>query len=127
MEELVNKIMELGVSYGGKLLLALIVLVIGSLAIRTIKKMVSKALDKDNVDKTLKSVVKNTLNIALYALLGISIIEILGVPMSSVMALIASCGLAVGLALQGALTNFAGGLMIILFKPFRVGDYIECS
>ena len=121
MEELVNKIMELGVSYGGKLLLALIVLVIGSLAIRTIKKMVSKALDKDNVDKTLKSVVKNTLNIALYALLGISIIEILGVPMSSVMALIASCGLAVGLALQGALTNFAGGLMIILFKPFRVG------
>ena len=50
MEELVNKIMELGVSYGGKLLLALIVLVIGSLAIRTIKKMVSKALDKDNVD-----------------------------------------------------------------------------
>ncbi|MBR2546025.1 MAG: hypothetical protein IKE93_07670, partial [Erysipelotrichaceae bacterium] len=63
MEELVNKIMELGVSYGGKLLLALIVLVIGSLAIRTIKKMVSKALDKDNVDKTLKSVVKNTLNI----------------------------------------------------------------
>lgn len=127
MEELVSKIMELGVSYGGKLLLALLVLIVGSLAIKTVRKMVSRALDKDDVDKTLKSVVKNSLNIVLYALLGISIIEILGVPMSSVMALIASCGLAIGLALQGALTNFAGGLMIILFKPFRVGDYIECS
>ena len=127
MEDLINKIMELGVSYGGKLLLALLVGIVGSLAIRTVKKMVAKALDRDEVDKTLKSVIKNSLNIALYALLGISIIEILGVPMSSVMALIASCGLAIGLALQGALTNFAGGLMIILFKPFRVGDYIECT
>ena len=127
MEDLISKIMELGVSYGGKLLLALIVLVVGTIAIRTIKRLVDKTLDKDNVDRTLQSVLKNSLNIALYALLGISIIEILGVPMSSVMALIASCGLAIGLALQGALTNFAGGLMIILFKPFRVGDYIECS
>lgn len=127
MEDLINKIMELGVSYGGKLLLALLVGIVGSLAIKTVKKMVAKALDRDEVDKTLKSVIKNSLNIALYALLGISIIEILGVPMSSVMALIASCGLAIGLALQGALTNFAGGLMIILFKPFRVGDYIECA
>ena len=127
MEDLINKIMELGVSYGGKLLLALLVGIVGSLAIKTVKKMVAKALDRDEVDKTLKSVIKNSLNIALYALLGISIIEILGVPMSSVMALIASCGLAIGLALQGALTNFAGGLMIIIFKPFRVGDYIECA
>ena len=99
MEDLINKIMELGVSYGGKLLLALLVGIVGSLAIRTVKKMVAKALDRDEVDKTLKSVIKNSLNIALYALLGISIIEILGVPMSSVMALIASCGLAIGLAL----------------------------
>ena len=127
MEDLISKIMELGVSYGGKLLLALIVLVVGTIAIRTIKRLVDKTLDKDNVDRTLQSVLKNSLNVALYALLAISIIEILGVPMSSVMALIASCGLAIGLALQGALTNFAGGLMIILFKPFRVGDYIECS
>ena len=74
-----------------------------------------------------KVILKNIVLFVLYAVLGISIIEILGVPMTSVITIIASCGLAIGMSLQGALSNFAGGLMILLFKPFKVGDYIESN
>ena len=65
------------------------------------------------------------MKILLYVILIISVIEILGIPMSSVVAVLASCGLALGLALQGALGNLAGGLMVLIFKPFKLGDYIE--
>ncbi|MBQ7702779.1 MAG: mechanosensitive ion channel family protein, partial [Firmicutes bacterium] len=70
---------------------------------------------------------KKIIQIILYAILIISIIEILGVPMSSVIAVLASCGLAVGLALQGALSNVAGGVMILITKPFKVGDFVESA
>jgi len=122
-----KKIVELCVSYGGKLLLALVVLIAGLLAIKSVRKMLERILGKETLDATLAVVIKNTAMIVLYAVLILSIIEILGVPMTSVMALIASCGLAIGMSLQGALANFAGGIMILIFKPFKVGDYIECS
>ena len=127
MEDVLKKVTELCVTYGGKLLLAIVALIVGLLVIKYVKKLLKKVLDKDSIDKTLQVVVKNIVITVLYAILIISVIEILGVPMTSVMALIASCGLAIGLSLQGALANFAGGLMILMFKPFRVGDYIESS
>ena len=127
MEDNLKNITELGVSYGGKLLLAIVALVVGLLVIRSVRNMLKKFLDSDSIDKTLQVVIKNVVMIVLYAILIISVIEILGVPMTSVMALIASRGLAIGMSLQGALANFAGGIMILIFKPFKVGDYIECS
>ena len=76
------------------------------------------------VDPTAASFFKNAVKIGLYVILVVSIIGILGVPMASVVAVIASCGVAVGLALQGALGNLAGGIMLLIFRPFAVGDYI---
>ena len=127
MEEFKSKAIEILSTYGGKLILAVVVLVVGLIIIKLINKFVKKMLDRSKIDRTVKSVIRNTTKILLYLILIIGIIEILGVPMSSVVAVIASCGLAVGLALQGALGNFAGGLMILIFKPFKVGDFIEST
>lgn len=127
MKEFVSKLIDYGVSIGGKILLALVVLIVGCLIIKGIKKAMAKADKISKLDKTVQSFLKNLVSILLYVLLIITVISILGIPMTSVVAVLASCGLAIGLALQGALGNFAGGLMILVFKPFRVGDYIEAS
>ena len=127
MAEFTNKIIELATNAGGKLILAIVVFIIGKIIIKAIKKGLDK-LDKiSKLDKTVQSFVKNLISALLYAVLVIAVIEILGIPMTSVIAVLASCGLAVGLALQGALTNFAGGLMILIFKPFRVGEYVDAA
>ena len=127
MEEFVSKCIELGANVGGKLISAILVLIIGSIAIKAVKKALNKADKISKLDKTVQSFVKNFVNVALYAILIISVIGILGIPMTSVAAVLASCSLAIGLSLQGALSNLAGGLMILIFKPFRVGDYISAS
>lgn len=127
MEEFKKKAIEMLSSYGGKILLAIAVLVVGLLVIKLLKRVVKKLLEKSKLDGTVKSVIRNIVKMLLYLVLIVGIIEILGVSMSSVVAVIASCGLAVGLALQGALGNLAGGLMILIFKPFKVGDFIEST
>ena len=127
MEDFKRQAIELAATYGGKLLLAIIVLIVGLLVIRALQKLAGKAIDRTKLDDTVKSLAKNVVRTLLYLTLIISVIEILGVSMSSVIAVLASCGLAVGLAMQGALANLAGGLMILIFKPFKVGDYIESA
>jgi len=120
-----DNVISLAVTYGGKLLLALIVLLVGRFVIKYVKKFMDKKEANTNIDRTLWAILKNVVNVVLYAVIAMCIIEIMGVPMTSIMTLVASCGLAVGLSLQGALANLAGGIMILLFKPFKVGDYIE--
>ena len=127
MEDFKRQAIELATTYGGKILLALIVLIVGLLIIRALTRLANKAVDRTKLDDTIKSLAKNVVKTLLYVILIISVIDILGVSMSSVIAVLASCGLAVGLAMQGALANLAGGLMILIFKPFRVGDYIESA
>jgi len=127
MEQFISNGIDLISTYGGKIVLAIVVLIIGALLIKLLKKLTAKAVDKTQLDPTIKSVIKSVVKVLLYVILIISVIEILGVSMSSVIAVLASCGLAVGLALQGALGNLAGGLMILVFKPFKVGDYIEST
>jgi len=127
MNEFAKNGIELLTTYGGKIVLAIVVLIVGSLLIKLLNKLAGKAIDKSKLDTTVKQVAKNIVKALLYVILIISVVEILGVSMSSVVALLASCGLAVGLALQGALSNLAGGLMILIFKPFKVGDYIEST
>ena len=127
MEDFKRQVIELATTYGGKILLALIVLIIGSFVIKALKKLADKAIDRTKLDETVKVLAKKVVKALLYIILIISVIEILGVSMSSVIAVLASCGLAVGLAMQGALANLAGGLMILIFKPFKVGDYIDST
>ena len=127
MEQFISNIIDLVSTYGGQLVLAIVVLIIGMIVIKLLNKMAGKALDRTKLDDTVKGIVKHVIKVLLYVILIIGVIDILGVSMSSVIAILASCGLAVGLALQGALSNLAGGVMILVFKPFKVGDYIEST
>lgn len=128
MEEFTNKLIEMGATSGGKILLAILVLVIGLILIRkVIMKIVKNRLGKTKLDDSVKNIIAKVVQFLLYLILVIALIEILGIPMTSVAALVASGGLAVGLAFQGALGNLAGGFLILIFKPFKVGDYIDAA
>lgn len=127
MSKFLDTVINLVTTYGGKIILAAIVLIVGSLVIKGLNKAIKKALDKTKLDLPVKKIVEKILKAVLYVVLIIAVVDILGVNMSSVIAILASCGLAVGLALQGALTNLAGGIMILIFKPFKLEDYIEAA
>lgn len=127
MEEFIKKLQELLATYGGKVLLAIVVLIIGIIVIKLINKAVGKLLEKGKLEATAKSVISKLIKAVLYIILILTIVSILGVPMTSVVTLLATCGVAVGLALQGALSNLAGGLMILIFKPFKIGDYVDTA
>lgn len=112
------------ISFGVKVLLALIVFFIGSKVIKFIRKTVRRSLERSTVDKGVEQFADSVIKVVLYALLVLSIAVKFGVDTASVAALFASGGVAIGLALQGTLSNFAGGVLILLLKPFTVGDYI---
>lgn len=112
---------------GLKLIAALIVFLLGRWVIKLVKKWMANGLMSKHGDATLHSFLSNLVSVLLYFVLIISIISILGINTSSLVALLASAGLAVGMALSGTLQNFAGGVMIILFRPFKVGDYISAQ
>ncbi len=127
MDEFMNKVIDIGATSGGKIVLAIIVLIVGLLLIKMITKGVNRHVEKSKMEPTVKLIVTKLVKILLYVVLVVGLIEILGVPMTSVAALIASGGLAVGLGFQGALANLAGGFLILIFKPFKVGDYIASA
>ena len=127
MEEFLNKVIELGTTYGGKVILAIVAALIGLLIIKLICKALKKIFSKSKLDEPVQTIIVKIIKVLLHVILIVAIIEILGVPMTSVAALIASAGLAVGLAFQGALANLAGGLMILIFRPFKLGDYVSAS
>ena len=112
-------------SYGLRLLGAVIALIIGLWIIRILTRTTSKLMEKKDVDPSLRSFLRTGFNILLKVLLIISIATMIGVPMTSFVAILGAAGLAVGLALSGTLQNFAGGVMILLFRPFKVGDFVE--
>ncbi|ASW75767.1 mechanosensitive ion channel protein [Chryseobacterium piperi] len=106
---------------------AFLIYIIGSWMIRMIKRLVEKAFKKRNMDASLQLFLLNIINWGLNILLFIVVVTQLGVQTSAFVAMIGAAGLAVGLALQGSLTNFAGGILILLLKPFRIGDFISAS
>lgn len=112
---------------GLKLLAAIVVLLLGRWIIKLVKKWMTGGLMSKHVDPTLHSFLSHLVSVLLYFILIISIISILGINTSSLVALLASAGLAVGMALSGTLQNFAGGVMIIMFRPFKVGDFISAQ
>lgn len=112
------------IAFGMKILFSIIFFLIGMKIISILRKMVRKSLERSNADAGVKQFVDSFLKAGLYALLLIMIVTSLGVEPASIAALLASGGVAIGLALQGSLSNFAGGVLILLLKPFVVGDYI---
>ena len=118
---------ELGATLGVKLISAVIVLFVGHKIIKFVKKWIGTSHKLDKLDSGVRSFISSFSGIALYVVLFITVAMMLGIPTTSFITALASCGVAIGLALQGSLSNFAGGLMILLFKPFKIGDYIETA
>lgn len=114
-------------TYGPKLLGGILVWIIGSFVIKILMGSFSKMLDKRKTDASLKPFLMSLVGILLKTMLAISVLGMLGVQMTSFIAILGAAGLAVGMALSGTLQNFAGGVIILLFKPFRVGDYVDAQ
>jgi small conductance mechanosensitive channel len=121
------KAIELIMTYGPKLLLAIVVLLIGLWIVKLVVKAFRKAMEKGGMDVSLQHFLASLANILLKALLFISVASMVGIATTSFVAILGAAGLAIGLALQGSLANFAGGVLILLFKPFKVGDFINAQ
>lgn len=113
--------------YGPKLIGAILVLIIGLWIVKMLTKGFDRLMVKSKLDDSLRPFLMSLVNTLLKVLLGISIMGMLGIEMTSFIAILASAGLAVGMALSGTLQNFAGGVMILIFKPFKVGDFIDAQ
>jgi len=122
-----DKALELILEYSPKVITALVILIIGLWLIKFITKYAQKMMLKNGVDETLMKFLGNLISWVLKILLFITVISQLGVPATSFIAILGAAGLAIGLALQGSLANFAGGALIMIFKPFKVGDLIEAQ
>lgn len=127
MEEFLNKLVGIGVEYGSRLLISLVVLIIGSRLIKILDRSLKKERKFSKIDKEVKEFLIGFINIALKVLLFITILSVLGIPMTSLITILGSAAVAIGLALQGGLSNLAGGLMLLIFKPFKDGDFIEAE
>lgn len=125
LQILMQQLIDWGVGAGGRIIGAVIIFVVGRFLISFIKKVVSQLLMKRHIDAGIQTFVKSLVNILLTVLLIIAVIGKLGVETTSFAALLASAGVAIGMALSGNLQNFAGGLIVLLFRPFKVGDFIE--
>ncbi|HPI69137.1 MAG TPA: mechanosensitive ion channel, partial [Bacteroidales bacterium] len=123
----IDKIVDFGIEYGPKLLGAILVLVLGLWIIKLITRWVGKSLLKSKIDPSLAPFLKSLTNILLKVMLIISVMGMIGIQMTSFIAVLGAAGLAIGMALSGTLQNFAGGVMILIFKPFKVGDFIEAE
>lgn len=127
LEIILGKLIDMGISAGKSILVALIVFIVGRFLISLINKFVAKVLEQRKIDITIQTFLKSLVNILLTLLLIVSVVGALGVNTTSFAALLASAGVAVGMALSGNLQNFAGGLIVLLFRPYKVGDWIEAQ
>jgi small conductance mechanosensitive channel len=125
LEQLIARLMDLGVVFGMKVLAALAVFVLGRWVAIFLRNFLEKSMRRTKVDETLITFTTNLTYIALFAFVVIAALAQLGIQTTSFIALLGAAGLAIGLALQGSLANFAAGVLMILFRPFKVDDYIE--
>lgn len=126
-DDAIAKIANGLVSFGFKLLIAILVFYVGRFIIRKLYKMTLNVMTRRRMDASLTTFVLSLIKMVLYFILIITIIGILGIETSSFLAIFASAGVAIGMALSGTLQNFAGGVLILLLKPYKVGDYIEAQ
>ena len=125
LEEQMRRAGQWLMSKAGMVLLALICLVIGLRLVKWIMKVVRKSFGKSKLDPTVASFLGSIINILLYILVFITVISIMGIQVTSFVTLLGTAGVAIGLAVQGSLSNFAGGVLILILKPFVIGDYIK--
>jgi small conductance mechanosensitive channel len=126
-QEILNQLVTIGVDYGPKLIGAIVVWIIGAWIIKRFSKVLAKSLEKRKMDESLKPFLRSLFEVLLKVLLAISVLGMLGIEMTSFIAILGAAGLAIGMALSGSLQNFAGGVLILFFKPFKVGDVIEAQ
>jgi len=127
MEEIFRKIMEIIIQYGPRLIGAIAVWIIGSWIIKALTKGFARMMEKRKTDKTLRPFLKGLFSTILKVLLIVSILGTVGIQMLSFVAILGAAGLAIGMALSGTLQNFAGGVMLLMLKPFQAGDLIEAQ
>ena len=113
------------ITLGGRIIGAMIILVVGKLIVNWINRIFRLLLEKQNVEPSVQTFLKSTVNILLLVMLGIAVVSKLGIEITGFAALLASAGVAIGVALSGNLQNVAGGLIILIFRPYKVGDYID--
>jgi len=127
VQEITQWLTDTAMNYGLKLIGAILVLIIGFWIIKVIMKGLKKGFEKRKMDESLKPFLISLISILLKIMLLISVLTMLGIQMTSFIAILGAAGLAVGMALSGTLQNFAGGVIILIFKPFKVGDFIEAQ
>lgn len=125
VEELINRLINWGIESGKSIIGAIIIYVVGRLIIKFLSHLLAKILEKRKLEISVQTFMKSLVNLLLNLILAFAIFAKLGVETTSFAALLASAGVAIGMALSGNLSNFAGGLIILVFKPFKVGDYID--
>ena len=126
-QEILDKVYEFAITYGISLMAAILIFIIGKWAAKVLSRFVEKLMDKAKVEKTLASFVSHIVYFGLMVVVVIAALNKLGIQTTSFIAIIGAAGLAVGLALQGSLSNFAAGVLLVIFKPFKVGDFIEAG
>ncbi len=127
MQGYVDKVVEMAIEYGPQLILAILVLIIGLWIIGRVVKLLNAGLEKSETDATLAKFLGSLASVILKALLFISVASMVGIETTSFIAILGAAGLAIGLALQGSLANFAGGVLILLFRPYKVGDFVDAQ
>ena len=127
MEETIQKVLDYGATYGLSILAAVVIFIVGKWIARIISNAIDKLLIKQKVDPSLSSFAKNLIYYALVAFVAIAALSKLGIQTASFIAVLGAAGLAVGMALQGSLSNFAAGVMILVFRPFKVGDFVSAG
>lgn len=126
-EQILDQIIHFSIDAGKSILLATLIYVVGRFLISVINRLTAQMMERRKLDPTIQSFLRSFINILLTILLIISVVSALGVNTTSFAALLASAGVAVGMALSGNLQNLAGGLIVLLFKPYRVGNYIDAN
>lgn len=125
LDIVIQKLIDSGLSAGKHIIAAVVIFIVGRFLIKLLNRLVASILQRRHIEQSVQTFLSSLVNIILTILLIITVIGALGVNTTSFAALIASAGVAIGMALSGNLQNFAGGLVILLFKPYRVGDFID--
>lgn len=127
LEKVLQKLIDMGLAAGKNILLAIVVYIAGRFIIKLINRLMLRTFARRKIELSVQTFLKSFINILLTIILIVSVISVLGINTTSIAALLASAGVAVGMALSGNLQNLAGGLIILVFKPYKVGDYIEAQ
>jgi small conductance mechanosensitive channel len=125
MNNILEEVITIGIEVGIKLVVSILIIFVGYKLIKVLVSLVEKSKGFSKLNKSVQTFCVSATRVALKALLFITVLAYIGVPMTSVLAILGSLGLALGLALQGGLSNIAGGILILIFKPFKVGDHID--